>query len=78
MRSLRNVMHTACVMQASPVMHAFGAGVERIASPITAKLHFLFGDRSVSVGYVEYSLLCNSTTSVAEFFASIFKKAATD
>ena len=25
MRSLRNVMRTACVMQASPVMHAFGA-----------------------------------------------------
>ena len=32
MRSLRNVMHTACVMQASPVMHAFGAlcGTHRI------------------------------------------------
>ena len=41
MRSLRNVMHTACVMQASPAMHAFGACVERIASPITAKLHHL-------------------------------------
>ena len=25
MRSLQNVMRTACVMQASPVMHAFGA-----------------------------------------------------
>ena len=33
---LRNEMRTSCVMQASPVMHAFGAWVERIASPITA------------------------------------------
>ncbi len=30
-RSLRNVMHTLCVMQTSPVMHAFGAcGTHRI------------------------------------------------
>ena len=36
MRSLRNVMRTACVMQTSSVMHAFGACAERIASPITA------------------------------------------
>jgi len=28
-------------MQASPVMHAFGAWMERIASPITAQLHHL-------------------------------------
>ena len=41
MRSLRNVMHTVCVMQASPVMHAFGACVERIVSLITAQLHHL-------------------------------------
>ena len=38
---LRNVMRTACVMQASPVMHACGAWVERIASLITAKRHHL-------------------------------------
>ena len=38
---LRNEMHTSCVMQASPVMHACGAWVERIASPITAQLHHL-------------------------------------
>ena len=34
-------MRTACVMQASPVMHTFGACAERIASPITAQLHRL-------------------------------------
>ncbi len=34
-------MRTLCVMQASPVMHAFGEWVERIASPITAQLHHL-------------------------------------
>ena len=38
---LRNMMRTACVMQTSSVMHAFGAWVERIASPITAQLHHL-------------------------------------
>ena len=38
---MRNVMRSSCVMQASPMMHAFGACVERIASPITAKLHHL-------------------------------------
>ena len=41
MRSLRNVMRTACVMQTSSVMCAFGACVERIASPITAQQHHL-------------------------------------
>ena len=41
MRSLRNVMRTVCVMQALPVMHAFAARVERIASPITAGRHHL-------------------------------------
>ena len=39
MRSLRNVMHTLCVIQTSSVMHAFGACEERISSPITAQLH---------------------------------------
>ena len=34
-------MHTSCVMQAPPVMHAFGAWEERSASLITAKLHRL-------------------------------------
>jgi hypothetical protein len=34
-------MRTACVVQASPVMHAFGACMERIASPITAQRHHL-------------------------------------
>ena len=38
---LRNEMRTACVVQASPVMHAFGACMERIVSPITAQLHHL-------------------------------------
>jgi len=38
---LRNVMRTMCVMQALPVMHAFGACAERIASPITAQRHHL-------------------------------------
>ena len=41
MRSVRNEMRTACVMQASPVMHASGAWEERIASLITAQLHHL-------------------------------------
>ena len=41
MRSLRNVMRSSCVMQSSPVMHAYGAWEERIASPITAWLHHL-------------------------------------
>ena len=38
---LRNEMRTACVIKASPVMHTFGACMERIASPITAQLHHL-------------------------------------
>ena len=38
MRSLRNMMRTACVMPALPVMHACGACGKRIASPITAQL----------------------------------------
>ncbi len=41
MRSLQNEMRTTCVMRALPVMHAFGAWVERIASPITAQLYHL-------------------------------------
>jgi len=41
MRSFWHVMRAACVVQALPVMHAFGAWAERIASLITAQLHHL-------------------------------------
>ena len=50
---LRNMMRTSCVMQTSSVMHAFGAWVKRIASPITAQLHHL-------------SLICKAVYHIAQ------------
>ena len=62
MRSLRNVMHTACVMQASPVMHAFGACVERIASPITAKLQIALKEANETGYWLELLFKTNYIT----------------